>query len=97
MMLFYMFEQRKGTLKDQITSIKPILEDLRSRKKERIDEFAEVQSQIVAICAEIAGSGQSKDHGDLQIKEHDLTAKRLSELKIHLKELQSEKVLIVEL
>ena len=94
-MLYFIFEQGKGTLKDLITSIKPILEDLRSRKKERIDEFAEIQSQIAAICAEIAGSGQSKDHGDPQIEEHDLTAKRLSELKFHLKELQSEKVFIV--
>lgn len=92
-MLLGVFEKGKGSLKNQIASLKPILEDLRARKKERIDEFVDIQSQIAAICAEIAGNGQSKNNGDVKTEDSDLTAKRLTELKLHLKELQSEKVL----
>lgn len=55
-------------------------------------EFSEVQSQIVSICSEIAGTGQSKSYIDSEINERDLTAKKLGELKLHLQELQSEKV-----
>lgn len=94
-MLFGKFEKGKGTLKDQISAIKPILEELRLRKKQRVKEFSEIQSQIACICAEIAGNGQSKNYGDPEVNEHDLTAKRLAELNLHLKELQSEKVQLV--
>ncbi|XP_024021141.1 65-kDa microtubule-associated protein 5 [Morus notabilis] len=90
---FSRFEKGKGTLKDQISAIKPILEELRLKKKQRVEEFSEIQSQIACICAEIAGNGQSKNYGDPQVNDNDLTAKRLAELKLHLKELQTEKVL----
>ncbi|PON41668.1 Microtubule-associated protein, MAP65/Ase1/PRC [Trema orientale] len=90
---FSRFEKGKGTLKEQILAFKPVLEDLRLRKKERVDEFLEIQSQIAHISAEIAGNGQSKNYGDPQIDEHDLTVKRLAELKLHFKELQNEKAL----
>lgn len=93
LMLFENFEKGRGTLKDQISAIKPFLEDLRLRKKDRIKEFSEIQSQIVQICGEIAGNGQSKNYADPQVDENDLTVKRLGELKSHLKELQNEKVL----
>ncbi|KAF3448749.1 hypothetical protein FNV43_RR09462 [Rhamnella rubrinervis] len=83
----------RGTLKDQLSAVKPFLEDLRSRKIERVEEFSETQSLIVQIRAEIAGNGQPKNNADSQLNEHDLTVKRLGELKSYLKELQSEKVL----
>ena len=94
-MLFENFEKGRGTLKDQISAVKPFLEDLRSRKIERVVEFSETQSLIVQIRAEIAGNGQSKNHADPQFNEHDLTVKRLGELKSYLKELQSEKVPLI--
>ncbi|PON51216.1 Microtubule-associated protein, MAP65/Ase1/PRC [Parasponia andersonii] len=90
---FSRFEKGQGTLKEQILAFKPILEDLRLRKKERVDEFLEIQSQIAHISAEIAGNGRSKNYGDPQIDEHDLTMKILAELKLHFKELQNEKAL----
>uniref|UniRef100_A0A2N9EMT8 Uncharacterized protein n=1 Tax=Fagus sylvatica TaxID=28930 RepID=A0A2N9EMT8_FAGSY len=82
----------RGTLKEQISAIKPILEELRSKKQERIKEFSEIQSQIVYICAEIAGHGQSNSSSDPQVNERDLTVKTLGELKSHLQELQNEKI-----
>lgn len=93
--MLHKFEKGKGTLKDQISAIKPILEELRLKKKQRVEEFSEIQSQIACICAEIAGNGQSKNYGDPQVNDNDLTAKRLAELKLHLKELQTEKVRLV--
>ncbi|GMY22873.1 65-kDa microtubule-associated protein 5 isoform X1 [Fagus crenata] len=82
----------RGTLKEQISAIKPILEELRSKKQERIKEFSEIQSQVVCICAEIAGHGQSNSSSDPQVNERDLTVKTLGELKSHLQELQNEKI-----
>ncbi|MFQ6646613.1 hypothetical protein Gotur_019356, partial [Gossypium turneri] len=83
----------KGTLKQQISYIRPVLEELRSKKKQRVKEFTETQSQIVKICAEIAGNGQSMMSSDPQVDERDLTVKKLGELKSHLQELQNEKII----
>lgn len=92
--LSFLLEKGRGTLKEQVVAIKLILEELRSKKREKLKEFSEVQLQIVSICSEIAGSGQSKSYVDPQIHEHNLTAKKLGELKLHLQELQNEKVAI---
>lgn len=82
----------KGTLKQQISTIKPVLEDLRLKKQGRMKEFFEIQLQISGICTEIAGTGHSVNPTDPKVNEQDLTLKRLMELKAHLKELQNEKV-----
>ncbi|XP_027356705.1 65-kDa microtubule-associated protein 5 [Abrus precatorius] len=85
------FSRGKGTLKQQIATIRPVLEDLRSKKDDRIKEFSKIKSQISQICAEIAGCGQSKNVTDPN--QGDLTVKKLGELKSHLQELQNEKIL----
>ncbi|XP_058745706.1 65-kDa microtubule-associated protein 5-like [Vicia villosa] len=87
------FSRGKGTLKQQLANIRPVLEDLRSKKDERVKEFLKIKSQISQICAEIAGSGQSNDVTDQDLDQRDLTTKKLGELKLHLDELQNEKVL----
>ncbi|KAK3228660.1 hypothetical protein Dsin_000541 [Dipteronia sinensis] len=87
------FSRGKGSLKQQISTIKPILEDLRLKKEQRIKEFSETQFQIVQICAEIAGNEQSIKSADTQVNECYLTVKKLEELKAHLHELQNEKIL----
>ncbi|CAL5196407.1 unnamed protein product [Lathyrus oleraceus] len=87
------FSRGKGTLKQQLANIRPVLEDLRSKKDERVKEFLKIKSQISQICAEIAGSGQSKDVTDQDLDQCDLTTKKLGELKLHLDELQNEKIL----
>ncbi|KAK5794916.1 65-kDa microtubule-associated protein 5 [Gossypium arboreum] len=89
----FSFSRGKGTLKHQISYIRPVLEELRSKKKQRVKEFTETQSQIAKICAEIAGNGQSMMSSDPQVDERDLTVKKLGELKSHLQELQNEKII----
>ncbi|KAJ4978699.1 hypothetical protein NE237_009479 [Protea cynaroides] len=84
-------ENAKGTLKEQINAINPVLEDLRWKKGERVKEFREIQSQIVRICAEMAGNVQLGNWADSQVDERDLTVKKLGNLKSHLQELQTEK------
>ncbi|XP_059312341.1 65-kDa microtubule-associated protein 5 [Lycium ferocissimum] len=81
----------KGTLKQQLTVIDPVLKDIRTKKHERIKEFLNIETQIASICAEIAGNDRVFSPTDIQVNEQDLTAKRLGELKSHLEELQSEK------
>ncbi|KAK2407498.1 65-kDa microtubule-associated protein [Trifolium repens] len=88
-----MFSRGKGTLKQQLANIRPVLEELRSKKDERVKEFLKIKSQISQICAEIAGCGQSKGVTDQDVGQCDLTAKKLGELKSHLDELQNEKML----
>ncbi|KAK3022576.1 hypothetical protein RJ639_047554 [Escallonia herrerae] len=87
------YEKVKSSLKQQISAISPVLDDLRWKKQERIKQFSETQLQIVRICAEIAGNDQSINSADLQVNEQDLTTRKLGEMKSHLQELQSEKTL----
>ncbi|KAF3790380.1 microtubule-associated protein 2 [Nymphaea thermarum] len=49
-------EKTTGTIKEQLAAIAPALEQLWKQKQERIEEFADVQSQIQKICGEISGS-----------------------------------------
>lgn len=87
------FSRGKGTLKQQLATIRPVLEDLRSKKDDRIKEFSNIKTQISQICAEIACCGQSKSLTDAEVDQSDLTVKKLGELKSHLQELQNEKIL----
>lgn len=88
-----LFSPGKGPLKQQISAVNPVLDELRLKKQERTKDFYETETQIARICAEIAGSDRSFDSADPEIDERDLTVKRLGELKSHLKELQNEKSL----
>ncbi|XP_009779412.1 65-kDa microtubule-associated protein 5 isoform X2 [Nicotiana sylvestris] len=83
----------KGTLKQKLSVVDPVLKDIRTKKQERIKEFLNIETQIAVICAEIAGNDRVIGPTDIQVDEQDLTAKRLGELKSHLQELQSEKKL----
>ncbi|XP_019434764.1 PREDICTED: 65-kDa microtubule-associated protein 5 [Lupinus angustifolius] len=87
------FSRGKGTLKEQLATIRPVLEDLRSKKDDRIKEFSKIKSHISQICAEIAGCGQSESVTVPEADQFDLTVKKLEEHKSHLKELQNEKIL----
>ncbi|XP_010244424.1 PREDICTED: 65-kDa microtubule-associated protein 5-like [Nelumbo nucifera] len=89
-------EREKCPLKQQISTVKPLLEDLRKKKEDRVKEFWDVQSQIVQICAEIAGNIHLSKSADPQVDERDLTVKKLEDLKSHHQELQKEKSLRLE-
>ncbi|KAL2898157.1 65-kDa microtubule-associated protein 5 [Bienertia sinuspersici] len=85
------FTRAKGSLREQLSSIRPVLDDLRLKKQQRVNEFSETESQIIRICAEIAGNDQFINNAEPQVDEQDLTAQRLAERKSHLEELQNEK------
>ncbi|KAL1300706.1 65-kDa microtubule-associated protein 5 isoform X2 [Arachis hypogaea] len=87
------FSRGRGTLKQQLAIITPVLEDLRSKKEDRIREFSKIQSQICQIRNEIAGCEQFNNVSDPEVIQNDLTVKKLGELKSHLHELQNEKIL----
>ncbi|KAL6493811.1 hypothetical protein OROGR_031720 [Orobanche gracilis] len=83
------YEKTKCNLKQKISVISPILENLRLKKQERIKEISGIKILIAGICAEIAGN----DLGSIgiQVDELNLTTKKLEDLKSHLQELQFKK------
>ncbi|GAB2239963.1 hypothetical protein Droror1_Dr00020481 [Drosera rotundifolia] len=87
------FSWAKGTLKEQLSSVQPVLNKLRLKKIERIKEFSETQLQITRICSEISGNDPVIANDETYEEEPDLTMNRLVELKSYLKELQAEKAL----
>ncbi|KAH9299823.1 hypothetical protein KI387_031505, partial [Taxus chinensis] len=86
-------EKRSGTLKEQLAIITPQLEELRSRREERIRQFMEVKAQIEKLCGEISGYSRQSDvvlsltNGE----EEDLSLRKLDEYHAHLQALQKEK------
>ncbi|KAF3790776.1 microtubule-associated protein 1 [Nymphaea thermarum] len=89
---FTRLDKPKGSLKEQMSAIDPLLKDLRHKKEERAKEFSEVQVQIISICGEISGNVQlSKSATSTRFDERDLTWKRLAELKAKLEELRKDK------
>ncbi|CAM8878813.1 unnamed protein product [Rhodiola kirilowii] len=87
------FSRENGTLKEQISSFKPLLEELRAKKQDRVKEISEIQLQIIRITSEITGSGNSENAVDLILNERDLSVKMIGELKLRLQDLQNEKSL----
>ncbi|KAM1781534.1 hypothetical protein ACFX11_040101 [Malus domestica] len=90
------FSCGRGTLKDQLSALKPVLDELTLKKEKMVKEFSAVLSQIARISAEIAGTGMSVNVDDPGLDERDLSVKRLRELQSQLEELQREKVLRLE-
>ncbi|KAL6570185.1 hypothetical protein OROMI_014699 [Orobanche minor] len=83
------YEKIKCNLKQQISVISPILENLRLKKQERIKEISGIEFLIAGIRAEIAGNDLGSN--GIQVDELNLTTKKLGDLKSHLQELQFEK------
>ncbi|GMH14430.1 hypothetical protein Nepgr_016271 [Nepenthes gracilis] len=79
-----------GTIKEQLTAIVPVLEQLCKQKEERLKEFTDVQTQIQQICKEIAGNLSSNDLA-VMVDESDLSLKKLEEYHSQLQELKKEK------
>ncbi|KAM3410463.1 hypothetical protein ACQJBY_002588 [Aegilops geniculata] len=88
---FSRVEKLGGTLMEQLTKLEPVLDDLRRRRDERINEFLAVQLHIVRLQAEISGTINHGDPAAPLVDETDLSTGRLAELKTQLNELQTEK------
>lgn len=86
-------EKRSTSLKEQLASVTPLVEDLRSKKEERLKQFADIRGQIEKISGEISGYNHHTNTmiGCLTLEEQDLSLRNLNECQTHLRTLQKEK------
>ncbi|XP_010271123.1 PREDICTED: 65-kDa microtubule-associated protein 6-like isoform X1 [Nelumbo nucifera] len=86
-------DKKSSSLKEQLASITPLVEDLRMKKEERMKQFADIKAQIEKITGEI--SGYTHLNGvvtrTLNAEEQDLSLRKLTEYQTHLHNLQKEK------
>lgn len=86
-------EKKVASLKEKLASVTPLLEDLRVKREERLKQFADIKTQIEKISGEISGYNYPNDTmiSCLSLEDHDLTLRKLTEVKTHLQALQKEK------
>ncbi|XP_008798245.2 65-kDa microtubule-associated protein 6 [Phoenix dactylifera] len=85
--------EKQTSLREQLASVTPLLEELQVKKGERVKQFAELQSQIEKISAEITGYSHRSDalNHPFTVEEHDLSITKLTEYQTQLRSLQKEK------
>nr|CAD1839061.1 unnamed protein product [Ananas comosus var. bracteatus] len=81
-------EKLTGTLKEQLDSITPALQEMQMRKEERVRQFREVQTEIQKIASEIAGRSVCET---VAVNEGDLSLKKLEDYHNELQRLKKEK------
>nr|DAD32351.1 TPA_asm: hypothetical protein HUJ06_011202 [Nelumbo nucifera] len=73
-------DKKSSSLKEQLASITPLVEDLRMKKEERMKQFADIKAQIEKITGEI--SGYTHLNGvvtrTLNAEEQDLSLRKLT-------------------
>ncbi|XP_057785176.1 65-kDa microtubule-associated protein 6-like [Salvia miltiorrhiza] len=82
-------DKKAKSLKGQLASVKPLVEDLKLKKEERMKQFADIKSQIEKITGEISGYGSSMSV--LTLEEQDLSVRKLTEHQSKLRALKKEK------
>nr|XP_009604922.1 65-kDa microtubule-associated protein 3 isoform X2 [Nicotiana tomentosiformis]XP_016514581.1 PREDICTED: 65-kDa microtubule-associated protein 3-like isoform X2 [Nicotiana tabacum] len=82
--------QSYRSLNEELKAIKPKLEEMKKRKRERMDQFAAVVDQIQCISKELCVHLQENTQMS-SIDENDLSVKRLEEMQNYLLALQKEK------
>ena len=82
-------EKMNGSLKEQLNSITPALQEMQMRKEARLKQFIEVQTEVQRIASEIAGRSENKV---VNVNEEDLSLKKLEEHQSELQRLKREKV-----
>ncbi|KAF3327687.1 microtubule-associated protein 8-like isoform X1 [Carex littledalei] len=83
-------EKLTGTLKEQLNSITPALQEMQLRKEARLKRFKEVQEEIHIIASEIAGIPDNYNE-IIVVNEGDLSMKKLNEFQNELQRLKKEK------
>ncbi|WOL05921.1 65-kDa microtubule-associated protein 3-like [Canna indica] len=81
--------QGAGSLKEELKSIAPQLDEMRKKKEERLHQFLEVIKQIRKISLDI--SPTDCNPSKLAVDESDLSTKKLEDLYRQLESLQKEK------
>ncbi|KAL3338690.1 hypothetical protein AABB24_027689 [Solanum stoloniferum] len=90
-------EKMSASLKEQLGVIMPLVDDLKAKKDERVKQFADIKTQIEKITSEISGSCNIVNSlSTLNLEEHDLSTRKLSECQSHLRALQKEKSVRVQ-
>ncbi|XP_055800926.1 65-kDa microtubule-associated protein 6-like [Solanum dulcamara] len=85
-------EKMSASLKEQLGLIMPLVDDLKAKKDERVKQLANIKAQIEKITSEISGcSNIVNSLSTLNLEEHDLSTRKLSECQSHLHVLQKEK------
>ncbi|GAB2279932.1 hypothetical protein Dimus_014567 [Dionaea muscipula] len=86
-------DKMSTSLKEQLASVTPLIEELRLKKDERLKQFADIRAQIQKISREISGSALSNDEilNGLSSAEEDLSLRRLTEYQKKLQSLQKDK------
>ncbi|XP_010443482.1 PREDICTED: 65-kDa microtubule-associated protein 3 [Camelina sativa] len=83
-------DQSVGSLKQELGTILPELEEMQKRKIERRNQFVVVLEEIDSIANDIKGQGEHV-HSKPLIDETDLSMRKLEELHCQLQALQKEK------
>ncbi|XP_051121486.1 65-kDa microtubule-associated protein 6-like [Andrographis paniculata] len=85
-------DKKAKSLKGQLASVSPLVEELTRKKDERMKQFADIKSQIDKITSEISGYGHIVSSvSALNLEEHDLSLRKLMEYQSNLRTLQKEK------
>ena len=87
-------EQRPGSLKEELNTLLPYLEEMRKRKLDRKNQFFNIIEQIQEVSTEIYGS-ETDDSTEIVVDENDLSLRRLEEMQTQLQSLQKEKVHLI--
>ncbi|KAI0494934.1 hypothetical protein KFK09_025080 [Dendrobium nobile] len=82
-------DQRLESLKGQLAFITPMVENLRSKKDERVKKIAEIRSEIEKIIGEINGQNFQTNVG--KVDDDDLSIRKLNDYQAQLRSLQKEK------
>ncbi|XP_043721778.1 65-kDa microtubule-associated protein 6-like isoform X1 [Telopea speciosissima] len=82
-------DKLSATLKEQLASVSPLVEDLKMKKEERIKQFSDLKAQIEKISGEI--SGYTQPNGAVTMEVQDLSLRKLTEYQTCLHNLQKEK------
>ncbi|KAM7251846.1 hypothetical protein ACFE04_023729 [Oxalis oulophora] len=86
-------EKMSGTLREQLESITPALQEMRLQKQERLHQFQALQQQIQKISAEITGQSEYDNPStNVKVNENDLSLKKLDEFKAELDRLHDDKI-----
>lgn len=82
-------DKRLGSLKRQLAFITQMVEDLMSKKDERVKKITEIRSEIEKIIGEINGHNLRTNHG--KVDDDDLSIRKLNDYQAQLHSLQKEK------
>ncbi|XP_042002508.1 65-kDa microtubule-associated protein 3-like isoform X2 [Salvia splendens] len=83
-------KKSSGSLKQELETIMPHLEDMTAKRNERKNQFSEVLKQINSISIELSSSTDTR-LDEMSVDESDLSMKRLDDLRNQLLLLQKEK------